>query len=187
MGLNNEEWRQQLGRYRPYLRLIARVPLDPRLRRKVDPSDVVQDALILAFDNIEQFKGTTPGEFMGWLSQILTNALATEARKWNRPGRDVKREQAVSQGVDRSSQRLDGLLRDTGLSPDQQAQRAEQLLRLAEALDSLPEDERSAIEMNYLDGLTIENTARVMERSRHRVTRLIRNGLKKLSARLGDC
>src|SRR4051812_32139805 len=91
-----------LERYRSYLRLLARARLDPRLRAKLDPSDVVQQTLLEAHQGIGQFRGNTAEELAGWLRQILARNLANALRDFRRDKRDVAREQD-----------LDGLLRDS--------------------------------------------------------------------------
>jgi len=51
------------------------VQLDPRLRGKLDPSDVVQQTLLEAYEKREQFRGSTEGEWLASLRQAqLRNA-----------------------------------------------------------------------------------------------------------------
>jgi hypothetical protein len=57
----------QLGRYRALLHLHARqVQRDPRLGRRFDASDVVQEALLRGHANLGQFRGSTEAELVGW-------------------------------------------------------------------------------------------------------------------------
>src|SRR5690349_3733338 len=77
---------QQLGRlltlYRNYLTILATTQLDARLRRRVSPSDLVQEAMLGAYRDFPKFRGSTERELLGWLRQILINCLhhAYEAR-----------------------------------------------------------------------------------------------------------
>ena len=73
--------RPDLERFRPYLRVLARANLDPRLRAKVDPSDVVQDAFVRAVRAADQYRGTTDAELAGWLRQILVRTLANSSAR----------------------------------------------------------------------------------------------------------
>src|SRR5262249_11302131 len=118
--------------YRDYLRLLAGVQLDPRLRGKLDPSDVVQETLARAHEKGEQFRGTSEAERAAWLRQILANQLAAAVRRYLDAGkRDAARERSLHAAVEDSSARLEALLAADHTSPSEQAVRHEELRRLA--------------------------------------------------------
>src|SRR5579885_672319 len=97
---------QELERFRAYLRLLARLHLDPRLRGKLDASDVVQQTMLQAFQARAGFRGSTEAELAAWLRQILARNLAHAARDLGRDKRDVARERSLEQALGQSSHRL---------------------------------------------------------------------------------
>jgi RNA polymerase sigma-70 factor, ECF subfamily len=84
-----------LDGYRDYLLLLARSRLSPRLRGRLDPSDVVQQTLLEAYRDAEQFRGRTDAERAAWLRQVLARNLANAARDHTRDRRDVGRERSL--------------------------------------------------------------------------------------------
>src|SRR5262249_49346240 len=70
-----ESLNELLQLYSNYLRVVAGVRLDDRLRARCSPSDVVQDTLLDAYRDFPRFRGRTKAEFLGWLRQILANNI----------------------------------------------------------------------------------------------------------------
>ena len=99
-----------LERYRAYLHMLARVQIDPRVQRKLDASDVVQQTLLEAHRQRGQFKGETSGEMAAWLRQTLAHNLADALRGLRRSKRDVGRERGLGDALDRSSARLEAMI-----------------------------------------------------------------------------
>jgi RNA polymerase sigma-70 factor (ECF subfamily) len=158
--------REMLLRYQPWLRLLARVELDSRLRVKLDASDIVQQTLLEACRGLGHFRGTTHAELLAWLRGILAHILAREVRRYHGTGkRDLGREVSLEQALAQSSQRLGALLAGSDTSPSQQAVRHEQELLLAAALARLPDDYREVIILRNMEGLTHEEVAARMDRS----------------------
>jgi RNA polymerase sigma-70 factor (ECF subfamily) len=169
-----------LERYRDYLRLMARLHLPPVLRGQLDPSDVVQQALLQAHQHREQFRGRSEPELAAWLRTILANQLAAAVRRSGRRRRDVTLERSVEADLAASSSRLEAWLTDDRSSPSEQAMRHERLRHLAEALARLPEDQRQAVELHHLQGRTLPEVAHEMRRSKEAVAGLLFRALKKL-------
>ncbi len=173
-----------LERYRGYLRLLAESRLDRRLRAKIDPSDVVQETMLQAFRAWGDLRGSSEGERLAWLRQILIRTLLHAVRDFGRAKRNVAREQHFVRLADQSSVQLEALCVADQTSPSQVAQRAEELLRVADAMQELPEEQRSAVLAYYWRGATVKEIGAEMERSGAAVAGLIYRGVKRLNERL---
>lgn len=175
---------ESINRYRNYLRFLARVQLDAELRAKVDPSDIVQQSLLLASQAWGSFRGTSEAELAAWLRAILSRTIAHATRDWQTQKRDVERERSIEAAVDASSARLGQFLAAEQLSPSQAAMRREQEVLVAEAVESLSAEQREAIVLRYWHGMTLNEVAEAINKSPAATAGLLHRGLKTLRSRL---
>jgi len=155
-----------LEMYRPYLSLLARVQLGRRLRGKAGASDVVQDAFLGAHRDFVQFRGETEHEFLAWLRQVLASVLANFIRHYQgTKRRDVRLERQLAAELEQSSQALDRALVARSTGPDRHAERREESVLLAEALNHLAEDDRELLVLRHLEGLSFPEVAKRMGRT----------------------
>ena len=161
-----------LDQHRAYLHYLARVQLDPRLRQKLDPSDIVQQTLLKSHEAKDQFRGQSEGELRAWLRAILGRVLIDELRKFGRQKGEL--EMSLQPALDESSARLESWLEAEGSTPSQHAERDERMRRFQEALNQLPESQRTAVELKKLHGWTVSAISEHMGRTKSAVGGLLR-------------
>jgi RNA polymerase sigma-70 factor (ECF subfamily) len=176
----------EFERFRNYLRFLADIKLDRRLRGRIDPSDIVQETLLRAFDARNTFRGHSSGQRVAWLRQILMRTLLHALRDARCAKRDIAREQRLDKLLDQSSYRIEHWLAADEASPSQAVLQAEELLRVAEAIYELPEPERVAVIGYYWQRGTLAEISLELGRSVPAVAGLVHRGLRRLRGRLVD-
>jgi RNA polymerase sigma-70 factor (ECF subfamily) len=170
--------------YRNYLTVLATTQFDRRLRRRVSPSDLVQEALLAAHRDFAQFNGESQRQFLAWLRQILINCLhrAIETHLKTKM-RDVRCEvsiESLGAALDRSTADLAGLFADRAPSPGAPLRAQERAVAVANRLAVLRPRYREVIIMRNLQGLSFEEIAARVERKPGAVRMLWLRAMEKL-------
>ncbi|MCA9197540.1 MAG: sigma-70 family RNA polymerase sigma factor [Planctomycetales bacterium] len=177
----------QLGRllelYRNYLNMLADSQLDQKLRARVSPSDVVQETMLEAHRDFQQFRGRSQAEFAAWLRQILVNNLARmiERHVLTRK-RDVRRQVSIDQvkeSVERSTV-LANVLAGREETPSVHLERHERAVVLANLMQQLPDHYRQVLVLRNLQGLSFQEVALQLERTEPATKMLWMRAVKKL-------
>lgn len=182
----NEAFQAALEGFREYLHLLARMNLSKRYREKLDASDVVQQALLEAHRDREQFRGRTEAELAAWLRQILAHSMFKATRAFGLAKRDMNREQAIQADLDASASRLEACFLSDASSPSHCAGKQERVVRLAHALGQLPEGQREVLVLRYCKGWSFEEIATHLDRAPSTVVGLLRRGSLELRELLKD-
>ncbi len=175
---------QALEPFRSYLEVLARVHLDPRLRGKVEPADVVQQVMLRACAAWPELKAPDRPVLAAWLRRILARTLADTVKHYDRDKRAVGLERSLETDLEHSASGLAGWLAADQTSPSQAAVRNEELLRLADALAALPEPMREVVVLKHLRGWPLQRIADHIGRTVPAVASLLRRGLEELRRRL---
>ena len=151
------------------LHLMAEIEMDRKLRARLSAADLVQETLLEAHRDLDQFRGTSPREFTAWLRQILTNNIRRAVEQHVlAEKRDVRRDISLDGFKSAthpagSADRLDLPGRDE--TPSAHFERSERSLLLTGLLDSLSTSHREVLVLRNLRGLPFKDVASEMQRS----------------------
>lgn len=148
-----------LARHRPALVAFVSLRLDPAVRGRLDPSDVVQEAQADMAKQLPDYLARRPMPFHLWARKTAYNRLLNARRDHRAGRRDVAREADAPQ---QSSLVLARRILSPGPTPSEAAVAAETAGRVAEALEGLPEDDREILLMRQADGLPYEEVAELL-------------------------
>jgi RNA polymerase sigma-70 factor (ECF subfamily) len=168
-GGANEPLGQLLQLYRNYLTILATTQINRKLRTRVSPSDIVQEAMLMAHRDFDQYRGRTEREFLAWLRQILIHTLHrvvdTHVRAKKRTVRCEISLEAIGERFDRSAANFLSALVDPGPSPSAPARGRETVVALADQLAKLPAHYRDVLVLRNLQGLPFEEVAQRLDKN----------------------
>jgi RNA polymerase sigma-70 factor (ECF subfamily) len=170
-----------LGHYHNDIRVLAENLIGTSLKRRLDPSDLVQEAYLEAHRDFPRFTGSTARELWAWLRRILTRNVVDNARHQKARSRNQRRQVSLESLLEQSSLSAQEALAATATSPSATAASGERAVLLAQALAGLPADYREVIVLRNLEGLRFHEVAVRMGRSEGAVRMLWARALERLS------
>jgi RNA polymerase sigma-70 factor (ECF subfamily) len=175
--------------YRNYLRMIVRTGLGPKLRERVELSDVVQEALVEVVRQFPHFTGQNEAALVGWLRRLVGQKLADLGRYHSRAKRstggppmplDAPWDPGAVADPNLGGGRLLDVLALSQTSPSEAASRRELIILLADALTDLPGTEAEVLWLYHADGLSFEAIGERLGLSRKSIRGIWARGLKNL-------
>jgi RNA polymerase sigma-70 factor (ECF subfamily) len=144
----------------PRLVRMVELRLDARLRKRLDPADVVQDAWIEVARRFMEWSVRATPPFHVWLRLSTSQALAqAQRRHLGTHLRDALREAALESRPCISAQSAADAFVASATSPSQGAYREELRARVLAALGELDEFDREIVALRHFEGLSNEDAA----------------------------
>ncbi len=176
-----------LDRHRGRLRQMVAVRIDPQLVARVDPSDVVQEALAEASRKLPHYLREHPVPFYPWLRQIAWERLVhLHSQHVGAQKRSVTREYRGDFLPDQSAMQLVDRLVASGTSPSRRVAREEIRQRVRWALQQLPPHYREVVILRHLEQLAFEEVAGVLRISETATRSRYRRAMERLHNQLSD-
>jgi RNA polymerase sigma-70 factor (ECF subfamily) len=150
-GGDRRAFEELFARHRPYLRQLVELRLDPRLRTRVDPSDVVQEAHLEAFRRLATYLEERPIPFRLWLRQI---AYDRTVKAWRHHLGTARRAATREVRLPERSSLLLAQRLASGSTPSQSLDRRGLAQKLSQAMAQLPQTDREVILMRHFEELS---------------------------------
>ncbi len=173
---------QLLMRYRPRLTRMVMAMMDARLSARLDPSDILQDAMTIASQRLPDYLAERPVAYYAWLRQIVKELLIDVHRKHIRAQkRSIHREQALDfQLSDLSAMQLADQLFSREPSPSGLANQRETAAQLKQAMGSMPPLDLEVLLMRFVEQLSISEMSEALSITENAVKARVRRAIERL-------
>lgn len=158
-------WTSLLTRHRPRLRCLVAMRMDRRLRGRLDPSDIIQEANLVAAKQFPAYASNPRMSFYLWLRWLTGQRLIEQHRRHlGAQARELGREISLYHAAipEASSADLAAAFLGHTSSPSQAAVRIEQAIKLEEALNSLEPLDREILALRHFEQLSNGEAAEVL-------------------------
>lgn len=160
-------------KYQRRLAVLVHYKLSAAKQRPEDIDEILQETFLAAFEDFGQFEYRSPGSFLNWLSRIADHVITDEARYENRQkrrGGEMTRFRSDSnpQGAEPA---------DTQSPSRVMAQRLD-VESLLEKLNVLPGQYREIILLAKIEGLSTQEMADRLGKSREAVALLLHRAVQ---------
>jgi len=161
-------------RYRPRLAVLIHYKLSPEKRHLIEVDDLLQETFLAAAQDIGNFQYRSPGSFLSWLSRIADHVAIDAARFHGRQKRDAGevarfRSESNPQGPEPADTR----------TPSRLLAQKEAVRALLDRLNALPEDYRQAILLAKIEGLSTQEMAERLGKSRQAAAVLLHRAIQR--------
>jgi len=176
-------------RHRDRLRRMVALRMDPRLHGRIDASDVLQDGFLDLAKRVEGYLCDPRLPVFLWLRLVISDRLALVHRQHlGTRMRDVALEVSLYRDPmpQASSAALASMLLGRLTTPSNAAIRAEQILQVQEAVNSLEPLDREVVALRHFEQLTRAETALVLGITEGAGAKRYIRALKKLKAILAS-
>ncbi|HVS10507.1 MAG TPA: sigma-70 family RNA polymerase sigma factor [Planctomycetota bacterium] len=152
---------EMLAASRPGLLRMVELRMDRGRRRRFEPEDVVQEALVEATRRLDEWRAQERYAFPLWLRLLTAQALAKAHRHHEQTQkRDAAREDALEPyGTSVSAFNAAAWLVSSATSPTEAARRTEVRERLAAALEALEPLDREILLLRHFEELSNADAA----------------------------
>ena len=174
----------------PVLKARTVERMDPALRARCEPEDILQQVFLEVFRAVHTFEERGPDSFFNWVLTILDHKLTDARRALHRQVRDIARERPAAFAADTRSyvDLLDRLYVDTR-TPSRAVREDEAVGALVACMASLSDSHQRVLRLRFLEGLSVAEVADHMCRTPAAIVALTTRALAALResmARLGE-
>ena len=181
-GGNEPALEQLCSVYGERIRRIIRLRMGKELRSRLESMDMVQDVLMCALRDLEDFTYTSEGDFMRWLGQITENRIRDNLDKLHADKRDIRKEIPLQDAAATSNDdhaRVFEPARNT--TPSVILSKKEELDKLEKAIDKLKPEYKEVIIWAKIDGLSYKEIGNRLGKSADAAGHLLLRAMVSLS------
>ncbi len=161
----------------PRMRARAEAHMDAVTKTKRTPDDVLQETYLQVVRQISRFQGTSLVSFLSWVSVIMDHKLIDAWRAAHCQVRDVDREASVGGPAADSYWDLFNVIYAESATPSRVVRREEALGALLTCVSDLGDAQREAVQLRFLEGLSVRDAALRMQKTEAAVVALCQRAL----------